>query len=113
MLELLQTIYSDPQVKWLVYLFVANVVCGIIASLRRGDFRLIALGDWLWNRLVPLIVGYGVGAALASVNPEIMWLKEVVWVSVTGVMVGYILSNLKDWGVGGLPDQIAGRRVEK
>lgn len=108
MVDLLKQIYSQAEVQWLIYLMIANVITGIIASIRRGDFRLTQLADWLWTRVIPLLSGYGVAAFLASANPDVAWLKQAAFVAATGVMIGYVLNNLRDWGVT-IPDQLAGK----
>lgn len=66
MSEVLQSIYGNPQVKYLLALVAANVVLGIFASLRSRDFRLTRVADWLIERVVPLLLGYGAAAPVWS-----------------------------------------------
>ena len=107
-MDTLIAIYQQPEVTWLVYLIIANVVTGIIASLRCGDFRLTKLADFLWKRVIPLLVGYGVAVFLASVQPNISLLKDGAFTACVAVMLGYVLNNLRDWGIP-IPDLLAGK----
>lgn len=107
-MDIIVSIYNQPYVKYLVALIAANLVLGILASLRNGDFKLTRLADWLWSRVIPLLVGYGVAAFLAYSNPDLAWLKEAAFGTLTLTLLGYILSNLRDFGVN-LPDQVASK----
>lgn len=109
MLELIKSIYATDQVKYLLILIVANLVLGTLASLRSGDFRLTKLADWLWNRVIPMVVGWSVVAFVATANADMGGVRDVVWITLTAALVGYILANLKDLGVPGLPDALAGK----
>lgn len=109
MLDAVQGIYSSEQVRYLVALIVANLALGIVASLRAGDFRLSRVADWLWSRVIPLLVGYGAAAFVAASNPSIAWLREAALVTLTGALLGYILSSFRDLGIS-LPDSIAGKQ---
>jgi len=107
-MEIIISIYNQPYVKYLVALIVANLALGILTSLRNNDFKLTRLADWLWSRVIPLLVGYGVAAFLAYSNPELGWLKDAAFGTLTLTLLGYILSNLRDFGIN-LPDQVAGK----
>jgi hypothetical protein len=107
-LGIIKSIYDQPEVKVLVALMVANLILGIFASLKCGDFKFTRLADWLWKRVVPLLVGYGVAAFLATTSPDFAYLKPAAYATVTLAMIGYVLSNLKDFGIN-LPEQIAGK----
>lgn len=111
MRELLQTIYSNPQVKYLLILIAANLILGILSSLRARDFRLTAVADFVWDRVVPFVVGYGVVALIATVNPELAVVRDFVWAALTAALLGYVLVNLKELGVP-LPTMLANKRVE-
>lgn len=108
MIDLLKAIYSSDQVNYLAALIIANLVLGIVGSVRAGDFRLTRLADWLWNRVVPLMVAYGVAAFLAYSKPELAYLQTAAFGTITLTLLGYILSNLKDFGVN-IPEQLAGK----
>jgi hypothetical protein len=108
MIDLLKSIYSSDQVNYLAALIVANLILGVLASLRAGDFRLTRLADWLWNRVVPLMVAYGVAGLLAYTKPELAYLQTAAFGTITLTLLGYILSNLKDFGVN-IPEGLAGK----
>lgn len=111
MRELIMTIYSNPQVKYLLILIAANLVLGVLVSLRSKDFRLIAVADFVWNRIIPVLTGYGVVAFIATANPELGVVRDFVWVALTAGLLGLVLTNLKDLKVP-LPEMLAGRRVK-
>ncbi len=107
--ELLRQLYGHQHVTYLLYLLLANLVLGILASVRSGDFRLARVADWLWNRLVPMAVGYGVAAMLATVNADWVMIREIAFAALAGAMTAYILANLRDMGISGLPDVLAAK----
>ncbi len=107
MKDLLISIYGNDQLKYLIGLVLANVVLAILASLKSRDFRLTRVADWL-EHLFYMVVGYGVAGGLAYVNPDLGVVKDAAFYSLGAVALGYIFSQLKDFGLN-LPDQIAGK----
>ncbi len=97
-MPVLIAIYTNQEVRWLVALVIANLVLGIVASLRRGDFALTEVANWLLSRLVPMFVGYGVASFLAVVNPEVESLRLLATATLAGTMLAYVIRNLRDIG---------------
>lgn len=98
-MEMLRSIYNNQEVQWILFLALANLITGVVASLRQGDFTLTRVADWLGNRVLPLIVAYGVAAGLAYVNPSVDWLRVAASGSLIAAMFGYVLKNIRDFGV--------------
>ena len=96
---LIKNIYAGDYVSYLIVLIIANLALGIAASLRKGDFKLTRLADWLLNRVVPLTVGYGVAALLAYAQPQYGVLRDAAFGTLTLTLLGYIMSNLADLGI--------------
>lgn len=97
--SLLTAIYSSQLVTYLIALILGNLLLGVVASLRQGDFALTLVSDWLWNRVIPLLAGYGVAAALAYVQPSLYILGDVAFATLAVTLLGYILRNLSDIGI--------------
>lgn len=104
-------IYADPQVKYLVGLVIANLVLSIVAAIKGGDFQLSRVGDWIWQRLLVPIIGYGVAAFLAFSNGELSWIKDAAWITLSAGLLGYVLAALRDIGFN-LPNELAGKYGE-
>ncbi len=107
--DILKTIFSNDQVKYLIVLVAVNLILGVTASIKNRDFKFSAVGDWLFERVFPLLVGYGSAALLAWANPDLEIVKTAAFGTLTIAMLGYVAANLKDFGVN-LPDAIAGKR---
>jgi hypothetical protein len=94
----------------LAVLLLAVVVSGIIVSIKQGQFRLSAVGEFLGTKALPLVGGYYVVCFVAAVIPE--WRTEIVGaalIAVTGTFLGLISANLKELGIP-MPDAIGGRK---
>jgi len=91
---------------------VVNLIFGILAALRRGDFTLYQVGDFLQDKILYLLVPYAVlwvaGDLLPDIYGEILkWL----WVAAAGHLVASVINNLRDIGWNA-PDGIV-RVIEK
>ncbi len=107
--DILQALFSNEQMKYLVALIVANLILGIAASIKGRDFKLTAVADWLLGRVLPLLLGYGSAALIAWSNPEMEFIRTAAFGTLTIALLGYIMANLRDFGVP-LPDLLAGKR---
>lgn len=107
-MDVLKALFADPNLVYVGYLILANVVLAVVGSFVVGDFRLSKVGDWLIKRLPLLVVGYGMASLLAQANPALGYVKDAAFVTLTAGLVGFILSSLKEFGIP-LPDVIAGR----
>ncbi len=110
--QLVSAILGHEHVRYLVYLVIANLLLGIVASLKSGDFRLTRVADWLGGRVFPLLAGYGSAALIAVARPELGLLRDAAFLTLTATLLGYVLGNLKDFGVQ-LPEQLAGKDTDE
>lgn len=97
--DLLHVVYGHEQLKYLIGLVVANLVLGVAASVKAGDFHLTLVADWLTKRVLPLLAGYGSAALLAWSNPELALLRDAAFGTLVLALFGYVTSNLADLGV--------------
>lgn len=98
-LNLLKTIYANDQVTWLFYGILANLLAGIVASIKRGDFHFADLATWLTSRLIPLMGGYGAAAIMSLADPGLVAIREVAFATLAAALVGYLYRNLQDIGI--------------
>lgn len=107
---IIKAIFGSQDLRWLAVLLLANLVIGVIASIKLQDFRLTRLADWLGSRVLPLMGGYAVAAMIAWANPGFGYVERAAYATVTLALLGYILSNLKDFGIP-LPNALAAKRT--
>lgn len=107
MIDLLRALYSTDQVRWLIVMILVNVGVAIVAAIIKGRFRLDKLGLWLKDLLLPYLVAYGAGAAVAVVQPDLAWIRDGGWVLLQAGLVAHLLTTLRvDLGVS-LPEAIS------
>lgn len=92
-----------------VVLILANFITGIAASLYTGTFRLKALADFLYSRVLPFILSYFAVVIVAVVEPAWSAAVPVVWGVIILALAGAILANLKEMGIK-LPESLAGNK---
>ena len=84
----------------LAVLLLAVVVTGILVAIKKHEFRLSAVGEFLGTKALPLVGGYYVVCFVAAVIPD--WQTEIVGAALlaaTGTFVGLIAANLKELGL--------------
>jgi hypothetical protein len=110
--DLLRAIYAHDQVRYLLLLVAGNLVLGVAASLKTGDFALTLLADWLTKRVLPLMAGYGAAALLALARPsEFGLVRDAAFATLALALVGYVLANLRDVGIP-VPDALSRPRPD-
>jgi phage-related holin len=90
---------------------LGNLTTGIAASIYRREFRLKALADFMFRRILAYVVAYFGVAIIALVEPAWKDLVTAVWGILLATLLGHILGNLREMGVP-IPISIAGRRGE-
>ena len=95
----------------LVGLIFANLVSGIAVSIYTKTFRLKALGNFLFSRVLPYVLSYFTVVIVAVVAPVWEVALRVVWGLIIATLAGAILSNLKEMGVN-LPESLAGNKED-
>ena len=104
-------IITGPEMIALIALMAANIALSIIAAISKGVFSFRNVGDFIPNRVVPLI-GYVIVAMLAQVVGE--WTAVVIGVY-AGLVALYsagILAALKSLTGLNLPDLFSEKKKE-
>ena len=91
----------------LVALIFANLLLGVAISIFTKTFRLKAVADFLYSRVLPYVISYAAVVGIAVVQPEWKPAVTVVWGVIILALVGAIFTNLKEMGIK-LPDFLAG-----
>jgi hypothetical protein len=112
-LELAQAIYGHPIVRFVGALIAANILTGLAAALfspATMPFRLAAVGDWLFSRAIPYLLGAGAVQLLLMATPpdfadKAQMLGNIVWGFVVAALIGKVIQNLKELGIP-LPEQL-------
>lgn len=88
-------------------LIIANFITGIAVSIKNKNFNLKEAGQFLYERVLPYVVGYfGVGV-IATIDSGWEWAVPATWVIILATLTGAILQNLKELGVA-IPEQLRG-----
>jgi phage-related holin len=96
----------------LMALIIANFLTGIAVSIKNKTFNLKEAGKFLYERVLPYVVGYfGVGV-VATIDASWGWAVPATWAVILATLVGAILQNLKELGVP-IPSALAGGKSER
>jgi len=90
---------NTAKLATLVGLILANLIAGVAASIKTGEFRLAALGDFMLKRIVAYILGYLSIVVVAVIQPEWEAAITLVWAFIVAALLGHLLGNLKDLGL--------------
>lgn len=101
--DVLFPILSDWRVKGVLLLLLAYFISGVLAALKRGDFRLGALMDWLapvlylvgGGIIVELIAAAAIPVDAGGFTAE---LPKLVWFGVMAAIIGKALANVRELG---------------
>jgi hypothetical protein len=96
---LLAAVLANDQVRLILALIAADVMLGIAASIRSGQFQLSRLGAFLGSKVVPYLLGYGAVRMVAEVMPEWQPYSTAVWLVVVAALVGDLTANLQQLGL--------------
>ena len=91
----------------LMAMIFANFIIGCAVSIFAGEFRLKAIADFLYKRILPYIISYAAIVVVAVVQPAWEVAVTIVWAVIIAALVGAILGNLKEMGIN-LPESLAG-----
>jgi len=108
-MDLLQAFAQDPRVRTLGGLIVLDVVLGIAAALRTGEFDWQEVGRFYTSMVLPMILGF---AAVWFVTPYLVAdllgqysevlgqaLVLLAWGTLVAQLVASILAHVKElWG---------------
>ncbi len=99
LLQLLQVLLANDQVRLILALIGADVLVGIAASIRTKTFQLCRLGDFLATKIVPYLLGYGAVRMVVAVMPDWEPYGKAVWLIVVAALVGDLAGNLQQLGL--------------
>ena len=97
--SLLGATLANDQVRLILALIAADVLLGIAASIRAGQFQLSRLGAFLGSKVVPYLLGYAGVRLVAEVMPEWAPYSTAVWLVVVAALVGDLTANLQQLGL--------------
>jgi hypothetical protein len=104
--------FEDARVQTVLLLIALDLVLGVVAALKVGNFRLSFIADFLRNdvlgKVVPFAVlyaGYKYAGSVDIVIPgvDLEVVMDGAWVIVLAALVGSLLSSLRDLGL--MPQQ--------
>lgn len=90
-------------------LILANFLIGTAVSMYKGEFRLMAVADFMAKRVLPYVLAYFGVVMVALVEPSWEGIVTAVWAILLAALVGHILGNLRKLGIP-LPDFLAGKK---
>lgn len=96
-------LFGTPKIQFIAIFIAIDVILGIIAAIRKKDFKLGKLGDFLKKGVIGYILGIAVLEAFASANPSLAWLTEIAFYLAIFAMVGSILTNIAKLGFKNIP----------
>lgn len=105
--DLLNFLYGNQWVKFVLGLIAANIMTGIASALYARatfPFRMAALGDWLLSRAIPYLIGGSAVKVVAYVSLEGYTaqagaLSDLVWSFAIVALLGKIIENLRELGI--------------
>jgi len=101
------TLMDGVKLTLLMALILGNFVTGIAVAIKTRTFELKKVGEFLYTRVLPYIVAYlGVGV-VATIDNSWVWAVTAVWAVILATLVGAVLTNLKELGVG-IPRPLGG-----
>jgi len=97
MVELINLLESS-QVKWIIILIAVDVVLGIIAALKKNEFRLGKLANFMFKPVLGYVLGFSVLQMAAEVLPELAFVARISYFLIILALVGSVLNNLGRMG---------------
>lgn len=89
----------SPQIKWIVTLIAIDVVLGIVAAIKRKDFRLGKVANFMFKPVLGYVLGFAVLTNVVQALPSLALVGQAAYVLVILALVGSILNNLGKLGV--------------
>lgn len=104
-------IITGPEMVALISLMAANILLAIIAAISKGTFSFRNLGDFIPNRVVPLIA-YVIVGMLAQVVGEWTAVVIAVYAGLVALYSAGILASLKSLTGLNIPDIFSEKKKE-
>lgn len=118
MAQFFHSFFEDARVQITLLLIALDLVLGVAASVKAGNFRLSYVADFLRNdvlgKVLPfatLYAGYKYAGSADIVIPgvDLEVIMNGAWVIVLGALGGSLLNSLKDLGLlPQVPEPVAG-----
>ncbi len=102
-------LWSQWQVKVLVCHIAANVVVALAATIRSGDFILGKIPQFLYKKILPLTLVYGVFAVVGE-TLKMPGISTAVWGLLELSLTNDTLDNLKLLGLEKIPPALTKER---
>ena len=100
--------FGDPRVQTIVGLILVDVVLGVAAAIRLGEFDLRKLSDYYKTMVLPYLLGYLAFYAGAKIivadllGPQAYLVSEAMitmaWLTLVGSLAQRIIENAKKLG---------------
>lgn len=104
-LTVVNWLWSLGGVKILMSHVAINTVVAVAAALQAGDFQLGKLFEFLWRKLLPLVLVYGAVKAV-GVDAGLDYLAPIVFAMIETALLSDLAENLARLGVP-LPERVA------
>ena len=99
--DILKAIVYSWEFQWVVYVIAANVALGVIGSIIIRDFSFRQVADFLYDKVLKLLVPYGVVKFLAvTVGDPFIGMALVAWAAVELALLASIYNRLREFGLG-------------
>lgn len=103
-LTLVNWLWSLAGVKFLTSHVAINVVVAVAAALQAGDFQLGKLAEFLWRKLLPLVLVYGAVKAV-GIDAGLDFLAPIVFGLIELALLSDLTDNLARLGIP-LPERV-------
>ena len=87
------------KISLLMALLFANVGTGIAVGLRTNSFLWKKMGEFLYSRVLPMVLGYLSIVLVAAIDNTWETAIPAVWALILAVLAASILENLKQLGL--------------
>jgi hypothetical protein len=94
----LRMIVSWPEARAITVGVLLNTSLAVAIAIRRDEFDFRRLWQFLWNRLTPYLITYGV-ARLVADGTEWAWVTPAVFAVLQVSLAGDIVAKLQDLGI--------------
>ncbi len=105
-----QWLIESWEIQVLVVLIVVDIITGIALALRKGEFDIRRMSDFLVTNVLPYILVYGAFQfAMMTLGPEWEAMSIAVFGFITVTLLGSVRTNLEGLGLNiPLPDFLRG-----
>lgn len=104
-------LWSQWQVKVLLLHILSNVVVAVAATIRTQEFVLGLVPEFLYRKILPYVLVYGV-FALAGASIGMDEMATAVWALLELTLLNDTLDNLKKLGIERVPAALTKERLD-